>query len=74
MGKVKVPFMISIPCVIEHDRNLCRREVLFDFLRLTNVFVVFDTTIFEHFQVVNVGIGVNVVSLSTVVSIEGGSE
>ena len=72
--KIEISLVVTVPCIREHDRDVGGGIVLIQLLRFADVFVILHTSVLEHLQMIDIGVCVNVVSLSSVIAVEGGSK
>lgn len=74
VGQIIGSFIVPVPCAGQHDGDVNRGVVVLETLRVFNVIVIFYTTVFCHLHVVCIEIGVHVVALTAVISVDAGSE
>lgn len=74
MCEVEVLLVIAIPRLAEHDGDILTGVLLLEALRVADIVVILDAAVLTHLHIVDVDIGMYVVTLSTVVSVEGATE
>ena len=74
MSEICVLFMVAVPCLAEHRRNVSRSIFLSEGQRVFDVSVVFDTTVFTHLHVIDTYVCMKVVTVASVIAVEGTSK
>ena len=74
MGEVIVLFVIPVPGLSEHDGYVLAGVFLLEALRIEDIVIVLYAAILAHLEMVDVDIGMDIVSVSMVISVEITSE
>ena len=74
MGEVIVLFVIPVPGLSEHDGYVLAGVFLLEALRIEDIVIVLYAAILAHLEMVDIDIGMDIVSVSMVISVEITSE